>query len=257
MTIIAVFNQKGGVGKTTVSANLAAAMARNGVQPLVIDLDPQAHLTSLVGMSPASVDTIFNFYRGTGPLTELITSLPNGVHFIPSHLELGKVDAQITRHRDNVWRLKLGLTAEMLSGGEMPIIIDCTPNLGVLAFSALFAADMVLVPVAAEYLAVNGANLLQRTLAGLEKFGPRIPRRYLINRYVPDQVTSEKIAGQLARTFPGEILRTRIREQEVIAAAAGSGEDIFEFAPESKAATDFAFLLDELLESGLLEMQSD
>ncbi len=66
MTIIAVFNQKGGVGKTTVSANLAAAMARNGVQPLVIDLDPQAHLTSLVGMNPASVDTIFNFYRGTG-----------------------------------------------------------------------------------------------------------------------------------------------------------------------------------------------
>lgn len=96
----------------------------------------------------------------------MITSLPNGVHFIPSHLELGKVDAQLTRHRDNVWRLKLGLTAEMLSGGEMPIIIDCSPSLGVLAFSALFAADMVLVPVAAEYLALNGANLLQRTLAG-------------------------------------------------------------------------------------------
>ncbi|UXY14512.1 ParA family protein [Chitiniphilus purpureus] len=252
MTIIAVFNQKGGVGKTTVTAHLAATLARNGTEPLVIDLDPQAHLTALWGLRPRPEETVLRFYQGLAPLTELARPLPCGVQFIPSHLELSKVDTQVIRHRDHVWRLKLGLAAEMLSGNGVPILIDCSPTLGPLAFSALFAADLVLVPVAADYLALNGAALLERTLAGLTRFCGRLPRRYLLNRYVSGQVTAEKVLGQLAQRYGAELLRARIHEQEVLGAAAATGEDIFSFAPESRAAADFAFLLDELAEQRLL-----
>ncbi|STR46061.1 Sporulation initiation inhibitor protein soj [Iodobacter fluviatilis] len=134
MTVIVVFNQKGGVGKTTVSANLAAAIAKNGVEPLVIDLDPQAHLTSLYGIKPKSSQSIYRFFQGASTLSDLIITRDDGINFVPSHLELGKVDAQLTRHKDHVWRLKLALTAEMLSGYGLPIIIDCTPTLACCLF---------------------------------------------------------------------------------------------------------------------------
>ena len=257
MTVIAVFNMKGGVGKTTVAANLAAAIAKNGVEPILIDLDPQAHLTSMYGIKTPSNKSIYRFYQGLSPLSDLVIPLESGVNFVPSHLELGKVDAQVARHRDNIWRLKLGLNAEMLAGSGVPIIIDCTPMLGVVAFSALFAADLILVPVAAEYLALNGAMQLSQTLFGLEKFETRKPRRYLLNRYIPNQITAETVARQLTRHFPGEVLKTRIREQEALAAAVGSGSNIFDFAPASDAATDFSFLLDELLENDLLSLSCD
>ncbi|MGL6041611.1 MAG: ParA family protein, partial [Deefgea sp.] len=98
MTVIAVFNMKGGVGKTTVAANLAAAIAKNGVEPLLIDLDPQAHLTSMYGIKINSSKSVYRFYQGLSPLSDLVVPLDTGIQFIPSHLELGKVDAQVTRH---------------------------------------------------------------------------------------------------------------------------------------------------------------
>jgi len=88
MTILAIFNQKGGVGKTTTTANLAAAMAREGMEPLMIDLDPQAHLTAISGVEVSSEQSIFAFYRDQKPLTELVTPVANGVNLIPSHVEL-------------------------------------------------------------------------------------------------------------------------------------------------------------------------
>ncbi|XZG68942.1 ParA family protein [Chitinibacteraceae bacterium HSL-7] len=254
MTIIAVFNQKGGVGKTTVAANLAAALRRNGASPLVIDLDPQAHLTAMWGLKPQPSQTILPFYQGTAMLSDLSVTTRHGIDFIPSHIELSKVDTQVVKHKDHIWRLKLGFASEMLTG-QVPIVIDCSPMLGPLAFSALFAADLVVVPVAADYLALNGAALLDKTLAGIGRYRPRLNRRYVINRYTPGQVTSEKVLSQLSQRYGKELMRTRIREQEVLGAAAGTGEDIFSFAPESASANDFSFMLDELVEHGLLRLQ--
>ncbi|MBE9609578.1 ParA family protein [Chitinilyticum piscinae] len=252
MSVIAVFNQKGGVGKTTIAVHLAAALARNGVETIVIDLDPQAHLTSVWRPQAKANESIYRFYQGSCQLLDLARPLDRHVHFIPSHIELSRVDAMVSRHRDNLWRLKLALEAEMLAGSDIPIIIDCSPMLGVLAFSALLAADMVLIPVAAEYLALNGAHLLDNTLAGLEKFQPRVPRRYLLNRYQPNAPTSQKILQQLNRHYPGEVLQTRIHENIDIIEAIGAGTDVFTSTPNGSGGTDFAFLLDELVEQGLM-----
>ncbi|KAF0813257.1 Chromosome partitioning protein ParA [Andreprevotia sp. IGB-42] len=255
MTVIAVFNQKGGVGKTTVTANLAAAMAQNGQTPFVIDLDPQAHLSHYWGFSQPQKPrySVHEFFRGVLPLSDLAVSLENGIHFVPSHLELSKVDAQITRHRDHIWRLKLGLTAEMLADST-PVLIDCGPMLGVLSFAALLAADLILVPVAPEMLALNGAAMTERTLLGLEKLDSRKTRRYLLNRHTPGSVASETVLKQMQRHFYNEVLKTRIRCSESFEAAVIGQSNVFDIEPDGTAAQDFGFLLDELVESELVRL---
>ncbi|WP_035051583.1 ParA family protein [Andreprevotia chitinilytica] len=255
MTVIAVFNQKGGVGKTTVTANLAAALAQNGHHPFVIDLDPQAHLSHYWGLDRPGKPrhSVHEFFRGLVPLSDLAIPLDNGIHFVPSHLELSKVDAQITRHRDHIWRLKLGLTAEMLADST-PTLIDCGPMLGVLSFAALLAADLILVPVAPETLALNGAAMTERTLLGLEKLDTRKPRRYLLNRHTPGSVSSEAVLKQMQRHFYNEVLKTRIRASESFEAAVIGQSNVFDIEPNGSAAQDFGFLLDELVENELVTL---
>lgn len=252
MTVIVVFNQKGGVGKTTIAANLAAAIAKNGIEPLVIDLDPQAHLTALWQQRPKSQTSISSFYKAESLLLDLAIPLKDGIRFIPAHLELARVDVIPSKQQANLRRLKLAIETELLDHPRMPIIIDCSPSLGILSFSALFAADLVLVPVAAEYLALNGAQILSRTLSGLEKLSGPKERRYLINRYISGRSTVENVADALEDRFPGEVLKTRIREHDSLVEAIGWGSDIFSLDPNAGASEDFSYLLDELLESGKL-----
>lgn len=256
MTVIAVFNQKGGVGKTTITANLAAAIARNGIEPLVIDLDPQAHLTALWQRHPNIQASIASFYQGKSALTDLAIALNDGIRFIPSHMDLARIDVIPSRQHANIRRLKQAIRDEMLQESGMPILIDCNPTLGILAFSALFAADLVLIPVAAEYLALNGARMLAQTLAGLETLAGHRERRYLINRYIEGRRTVENVVEALEESYPGEVLHTRIREHDTLVEAIGWGTDIFSFDPDAGASEDFTYLLDELIESGVLQMPS-
>ena len=254
MTVVAVFNQKGGVGKTTATANLAAAMAKNGLEPLAIDLDPQAHLTALSGLNPASKDTIYGFYQHQHALSDLVHKLPNGVNFIPSHMELAKVDMMFTQNRRDLRRLKKAMVDEMLSMEGVPVLIDCCPMIGVLAMSALIAADVVLVPVTAEYLALNGAQQLDQTLRGLAAKGIKRPRKVFINRYQRGHPTSEKVALELTHRYGADFCRTRVFESQSVLEGIGQFQDVFTFAPDSEGAEDFTYLLDELIESGFIRV---
>lgn len=254
MTVIAVFNQKGGVGKTTVTANLASAIAQNGIEPVVIDLDPQAHLTALWQQKPSLQKSIAGFYQDQSGLIDLAVRLRGGIHFIPSHIGLSRIDVVPSPQQNHIRKLARAIDAEMLRQSGIPVLIDCNPALGILAFSALFAADLILIPVTAEYLALNGAKMLSQTLKGVEKLAGRKERRYLVNRYVPGRGTVEEVAASLAEHYPGEVLATRIHEHESLVEAIGWGTDIFSYAPDSDASADFTYLLDELLEKSLLEL---
>lgn len=254
MTVVAIFNQKGGVGKTTTTANLAAAMVRNGFDPLVIDMDPQAHLTSLSGLKPKSARTLYGFFQHRTPLSDLVHRLSNGVNLVPSHMELSRVDMMLSQNKRDLRRLKKAITDEMLAAGGTTILIDCCPMIGVLSLSALMAADVVLVPVTAEYLAMNGAQQLDQTLSGLTSMGLYRPRRVFINRYQRGHPTSEKVAAELTRRYGKDFCRTRVFESQSVLEGIGQNQDVFSFAPDSDGAEDYSYLLDELIETGFIHI---
>ena len=183
MATIAVFNQKGGVGKTTTALNLLAAVAQHKVRPLGIDLDPQGHLSHIFGVQPRLADdTIYGFFMRQRALDEIAQVSRSGVVLCPSHLELAKLDTLLGKGVNVVTRLRLALHARGAVPG--PVIIDCCPLLNVLSLNAVFAADLLLVPVSADFLSLQGAEQVERALNALEPvFKRRLRRRYVLTRY--------------------------------------------------------------------------
>lgn len=254
MPRIAVFNQKGGVGKTTTALNMAAAMARAGESPLAIDLDPQAHLSLVSGVSEGRAESsIYAFFRDSKPLTDLVKPSQHGWSMIPAHLELSKVDTQYGKGPNILNRLKIGLVKENLNGVR-PVVVDCCPMLGVLSLSAIFAADKVLVPISADYLAVNGALQVEKTLNALTPvLKRRVERRYVMTRFDSRRRMSWSIYESIRERFGADLCETRIAESVSLAEAPFSQKDVFTHAPGSRGAQDYQALYDELKATGFLQ----
>jgi len=247
-----VFNQKGGVGKTTTVLNLAAGLALRGATPLLVDLDAQSHLSSILNPATSSGESLFAYYNAGRPLKEIARPISFGGELIPGHAELIKVDALFGKGPDILNRLKQGLDAGW--NGKCPVLIDCCPMLGVLSLSGVFASERVLIPISTDYLALKGALALDRTLKALEHvLKRRVERRFVLTRFDTRRRMSHDIAQQLADHFGVELCRTRISENVSIAESPALGKDIFSHAPNSRGAQDYADLLEELLSSGFLE----
>ena len=254
MAKIAVFNQKGGVGKTTTSLNLSAALARQGYNPLSIDLDPQAHLSYVCGSSVSNADdSIFGFYQSIKPLTQLIRPAAGGWLVIPAHVELSKVDTQFGKGPNILNRLNTGIVKENLNTGR-PIVLDCCPVLGVLSLSAIFASDRVLIPVSTDYLAVHSVFQVEKTLRALEHvLKKRVMRRYLMTRFDSRRKMSHQIYDELKERLSDEVCETRITENVSIAESPASKRDVFAHSPDSRGALDYEALLQELVQVGFIE----
>jgi chromosome partitioning protein len=256
---VAVFNQKGGVGKTTTALNLAAALSRRGRKSLLIDLDPQAHLTSIACTEmPEARLSAFALYQHNRPLTELAIDWPNLGWLIPAHAELIKVDSLFGKGPNILNRLNQGLLELAAETGERMIpnqatVIDCCPFLGVLSLNAVFAADRVLVPVSSDHLSLRGAQQIARTLHALEPvLKRRVERRYLITRFDRRRRMSAEIADKLRNEFGGDVCSTVISENVAVAESPALNLDVFAHAASSRGAQDYAALLDELEASGFL-----
>jgi chromosome partitioning protein len=253
MAIIAVFNQKGGVGKTTTALNLLAAIAQGKARPLGVDLDPQGHLSHTFGLQPRHAgDTMYGFFMNQRPLDEIAQVTRSGVALCPSHLELAKLDTLLGKGVNVVTRLRQALHSQSAMPG--PVVIDCCPLLNVLSLNAVFAADVVLVPVSADFLSLQGAEQVERALNALEPvFKRRLPRRYVLTRYDARRRMSAAVVARMAQSLrPEEVCVTRIRESVKLAESPAVGLDIFRHAPGSRGARDYAALHEELLGAGLV-----
>lgn len=251
---IAVFNQKGGVGKTTTALNIAAVLSRRDQRPLLIDLDPQAHLSAIHGSAPtAAGSTVFALYLENRPLAELAIEWPSLGQLIPAHTELIKVDSVFGKGPSILNRLNQGLHAMPITEAAAPVIIDCCPFLGVLSLNAIFAAERLLVPVSSDFLSMRGALQIERTLKALEPvLKRRMERRYLLTRFDRRRKMCFEILARMRDQFGGDVCETTISENVSVAEAPAVNKDVLSHAPNSKGAQDYAMLVEELAAAGWL-----
>jgi chromosome partitioning protein len=254
MAVIAVFNQKGGVGKTTTTLNVAASLAMLERKPIIIDLDPQAHVSLAVGVrnQPGHLCSSA-FFREDAPLNRLLRSLPSGIRLIPGHPDLSKVDAMLGGTAGVAGRLRKGL-AGGIGVEEAPILIDCAPALGVLSLNALLAADRVLIPVTGDYLSLQGLSRLEIALRVLEQQVRRsIERRVVLTRYDENKPQSREALATLSQRYGATLCHTHIPDDPALAESPAHGMDIFAYAAESPGAHAYRLLTMELLQKGFFQ----
>lgn len=247
---IAIFNQKGGVGKTTTALNLGAALMRTGKPPLLIDLDPQGHLSSIHGQAPLEANrSLFAFYQDLRTLQELELEWKEIGQLIPAHQQLIKVDSIFGKGPAILNKLKQGMDILDASNPQRPCLIDCCPYIGVLALNAIFACDRLIIPVSTDYLSLQAAEHITRTLQVLEPvLKKKVERRYLLTRFDRRRRMSDDVRNKLRDRYGKEVLETVISENVAVAESPSLNQDVFRHNPASTGAHDYQSLLDELIQ---------
>jgi chromosome partitioning protein len=248
--ILAIANQKGGVGKTTTAINLGAALALRGHKTALVDLDPQANSTmSYVDMTGVIRSLFDALTEPACAVTDIVQSSPvEGLSVIPSRIGLAKLESKLVGEMDAHFRLKDKL-APLTKTHEI-IIIDCPPALGLLTVNALVAATHLLIPIQSSYFALEGTDDLLETVEkvrtranpGLEIMG------VLITMHDKRTSLARDIRGQIQKVFGPKVFRTVITKSVRLEESPAYKESIFTFAPDSSGATEYYSLSEEVME---------
>ncbi|MCK0188604.1 AAA family ATPase [Arenibacter sp. F20364] len=247
--IIAIANQKGGVGKTTTSVNLAASLGVLEKKVLLIDADPQANATSGLGLDVESIELgTYQLLEHTKTAEETIikTSSPN-VDLIPAHIDLVAIEIELVDKDDREYMMKKAIRG--LKDKYDYILIDCAPSLGLLTLNALTAADSVMIPIQCEYFALEGLGKLLNTIKSVQKIhNPELDiEGMVLTMYDSRLRLSNQVVEEVKKHFSEMVFDTIIQRNVRLSEAPSYGESIIKYDASSKGAANYLNLANEVV----------
>ena len=249
MYIFAITSQKGGVGKTTTTVNLGAALAMDGKRVLLIDLDPQGSLTAAVGQKPGRL-TIGQVLQHPERILEAIYPCAGNMQVVTATATLAGILPELGDQEEPALCLKRALDSVRTSYDY--ILIDCPPSLGHATTNALTAADMALVPLQCEFLSLRGLSDV-REIASIiqETTNPNLKLRVLATMFDKRTINANEVLREAREALPGLVYETIIPRTVRLAEAPATGKTILDYAPESNGAYAYRLLAQEILKEVL------
>ncbi|ULO07568.1 ParA family protein [Paenibacillus sp. 19GGS1-52] len=247
--IIAIANQKGGVGKTTTSVNLGAGMAALGKRVLLVDIDPQGNTTSGVGINKADVaDCIYDvLINEVDPQETILETQNEGLHIIPATIQLAGAEIELVSMISRELKLKKALNA--VKGNYDYIIIDCPPSLGILTINSLTAADSVIIPIQCEYYALEGLSQLLNTVRLVQKnLNPHLKIEGVLLTMLDARTNlGIQVIEEVKKYFQEKVYKTIIPRNVRLSEAPSHGQSIITYDPRSKGAEVYLELAKEVI----------
>ena len=267
MRRIAVINQKGGVGKTTTTVNLAAALALAGQRVCVIDMDPQAHASTHLGVEPdGTIPSLYDVLVANKPLADVRRDVGDNLSLIPSDINLAAAEVELAGIVGREVILREAMAVDEQDADF--VLMDCGPSLGVLTLNALAAADEVFIPLQPHFLALHGlSKLLETTALVARRINPKVVvSGVVICLYDAGTKLAQEVVNDLSTFLDrsrganvpwanAKVFTTRIRRNIKLAECPSFGKSVFGYAPKSPGATDYAALANEVM--GLSAAQGD
>ncbi len=250
--IIAIANQKGGVGKTTTAINLSAALSHLGKKVLLIDMDPQGNAGRGLGVDTTMAEkTIHEVLTGRSPIQEAVSStFFDGLRIIPSNLRLASLEASLYANPQSEPFSLLKEALAPIRGSYDFIIIDCPPSLGVLNLNALVASDAILIPIQCEYFAMEAVAAMLSSVSNIQNsLNPDLKiEGFLLTMYDPKNPVGGEISNEVRRLFRENTFSTVIPRNQSVSESQARQLPVTSFRPTSQGAYAYFALAKELLE---------
>ncbi|MDH5446345.1 MAG: ParA family protein [Gammaproteobacteria bacterium] len=255
MRVIAIINQKGGVGKTTTTMNLAHALARDGYRVLAIDLDPQANLSVGLGVTKKPQMGVADILINDASLFDMTEEVRDNLELLPAGDKLGEFEYIRSKGSQRGFLLQYSIRESKAEKDF--ILIDCPPTSGILGMNALLAANEVIIPVAGDYYSLQGLSRQMQIFDYVENTLNRHTKKWLVlTRYNDRRKLARKVRDSVVHYFPNRVLQTPIRETVALAESPSYGKTIFDYQAKNRGATDYQQLAWDVVE-GRVETQGE